>query len=506
MQCIVKLPVVSNSDFGLTTAHGAAEDQEWVLKSERIRYRCSCNLHHQRDSMTRPATWLSILMLMGLGLGCGNPPPTHSADVGVDAPAVVRPVGISGTVWTTVQKFSPEEFEPPTDSTNAVAQDPRAQRLGQFLFFETRISGEGEVSCASCHDPQKGFADGEPVATAGVGGVERPTARHTPSILNTGAAGWYFWDGRVDTLWGQAIQPIENPVEMGSSRVELAHFIYDEPEVRRAYEELFGSLPPKSSVAPFPARGRPIEDPQTPTETADAEAWDSMTAEGQNLVNTIAANVGKAMAAYEMQLVSLDSPFDRYVDQLRQFPEEPEKWDAIDDDAKEGIRLFIEVVGCVACHKGPLLTDDKFHNIGLPERDAVDSYDIGRWDGLAAAKDDVFSSAGPFSDDPEGNRAQLLFALPQQPADKGAFRTPSLRNLTKTGPYMHGGHFETLREVMDFYNSQPDGVPLVGVRDGEVSELQLEEEHIDALQSFLEALDGQPVPQELTVKPPSPVP
>ena len=292
---------------------------------------------------------------------------------------------------------------------------------------------------------------------------------------------------------------------MAGTRIAVVRYVYDTREVRDAYENVFGALPPRASLDPFPLRGRPVPDPQNAVDEEHQAAWESMTDEDQDTVNLIFANVLKAIAAYERRLVSMDAPFDRYVDQLRQFPDAPQRWTAIDEGAQEGARLFVEVVGCRECHKGPMLSDGAFHNLGLPEGESADSNDQGRWTGLPQARESLWSSASIYSDDPEGNQAQLLMALPQREADKGAFRTPSLRNLGSTAPFMHAGQIATLREVLDFYNEPPEGVPHVGRRSSEVNDLKLESSQIAALLAFLESLNGEPVPAEYREQPESPL-
>jgi cytochrome c peroxidase len=449
--------------------------------------------------------YVLVIVLLACGCNTSDPGPGTDVDAGGNN-SMVRPVGISDTLWTTMQKVSPEGgYEPPEDPTNKYAGDPDAELLGHYVFYETAISGNGEVSCASCHDPEHGFSGPEPLAIEGILGEEHPTARHTPGLLNVAYNDWFFWDGRVDTLWGQAIGPMEHPVEMGGSRLQLAHYVYDTPQVKQAYEKIFGALPDPATLDPFPAQGRPVADPQTPEEQAHADAWMSMEPEDREAVTLITVNVMKAVAAFEMRLISVDSPFDQWVEQVRENPEDPEQWDAIDDDAREGFRLFMEVVGCSECHNGPMLHDGKFYNLGLPERDGVDAMDVGRWNGLRQAKESPFRSSGKYSDAPDGERAIVLDSLPQQEKNNGAFRTASLRNLMVTDPYMHGGHFDSLDDVLSFYNDQPDGFPLVGGRTDELRELNLKEEHIAKIKAFLQSLQGKPVPGAYLEQPDSPL-
>lgn len=427
-------------------------------------------------------------------------PVTPEVDAGPDVVERVNPVGISEALWASFESLSPESVPMPEDSTNKWAHDPAAVRLGQYLFFEPALSGNGKVSCASCHKPEHGFASEMALSTEGVRGAEYPLGRHTPSLLNVGYFLWQFWDGRRDTLWGQAIVPMENPVEMAGSRTQLVHYIYETPAVKTAYEDLFGALP---EIGDFPRRAAPVPNPTDADTAALNEAWSTMTPAQQNAVNDVTANAIKAIAAYEMQLVRFNAPFDRYVQQMRDFPTEPQKWDAIGDDAKEGARLFVDVIGCAKCHSGPLLSDGKFHNLRLPPTEGVDVFDLGRFSGIGWSKDADFSSASPHSDDPEGQRALLLNALPALDRDKGAFRTPALRNLLSTAPYMHGGHFKDLDEVMEFYNKQPEPVG-VGTRSYTIRELKLQDNQLAFVRAFLDSLEGDPLPSTLTEAPDDP--
>ena len=146
----------------------------------------------------------------------------------------------------------------PGSSTNRFADDPAAARLGQYLFFDPRLSRNEEFSCATCHDPKLGYSDGKTLGVA-LSAVER----HSMSLWNVAYNRWQFWDGRADSLWAQALQPIEDPRELGSSRVEVVHLFAADKKLRRAYEKIFGALP---SVERLPKRARPI-----PTEPHHAD-------------------------------------------------------------------------------------------------------------------------------------------------------------------------------------------------------------------------------------------
>src|SRR4029077_12353158 len=165
-----------------------------------------------------------------------------------------------------------------------------AAALGQFLFFDTRFSANSKVSCATCHQPARGFSDGQPLETA----LGRGT-RNTPTLLNAAFNHWFFWDGRADSLWSQALQPLENPREVGGDRLHIAHLIAGDERLSAAYQRVFGKLPPLADTARFPAHARPDPDPQS----AAARAWQAMEPADRTEVNRVFSNLGKAIEAYE---------------------------------------------------------------------------------------------------------------------------------------------------------------------------------------------------------------
>ncbi|HWA55639.1 MAG TPA: cytochrome c peroxidase [Gemmatimonadales bacterium] len=323
---------------------------------------------------------------------------------------------------------------PPPDSTNRVADDPRAVALGQRLFFDTRLSANGAVACATCHDPAKGFQDGTPLGH-GAG----QTGRRTMNVVAVSRGPWLFWDGRKDSPWAQALGPWESPVEHGGTRAQYAHFVAR--EYRREYEALFGLIP---SLARVPGRAGPVPD------AGARAAWDRMPPADRDAVNRIFANLGKAVAAYERRLEYGPSRFDRYAAGLRTTGVPPRGVLTADEEA--GLRLFIGKGRCSSCHSGPLLSDGQFHNIGLPGRAAAP--DSGRASGVRRALADEFNCAGRYSDAPAGC-AELRFAPTATPEQVGAFKTPSLRNVAGRAPYMHDGRFATLAEVVDHYERAP---------------------------------------------------
>lgn len=297
---------------------------------------------------------------------------------------------------------------------NAHADDPSAAELGFRIFFDSRFSSNLEVRCATCHAPEKAFADGLAVSSTTLGTV----TRNAPTAFNAAAGTWMMWDGRADSVWSQALIPLENPAEMGFTRLGIAHRIA--LSYQALYEAAFGPLPDLSDPARFPAAGKP----------GDA-AFDAMAPEDQDAVNRIAANVGKAMEAYQRKLFARESKLDAFLGG---------DGGALTGGERQGLAVLANA-GCLECHGGPYLTDDGFHRLGVPGADR------GRAAGLEALAASELRLDGKYSDDPSA------FQPPPSPsaADEGAFKTPSLRNLARTAPYGHDGSFAALEDVVDFH-------------------------------------------------------
>jgi len=396
----------------------------------------------------------------------------------------------------TISTFSPESLEVPPSPTNDVADDPDAAHLGQFLFFDERLSEDESVSCASCHAPDRAFTDGQKLSQ-GIG----ETPRHAPTVLNAAFNRWQFWDGRVDSLWAQALQPFEGPKEHGTDRTAVVRLVAEDSELERAYEEVFGELPADFTAAKFPEHARPV--PSEPDSELN-QRWRQLSEEDRLAVSEVYANLGKAIAAYERRLVRMNAPFDRFVDGVR--TGDSEKLNAISESAKRGLQVFIDEGACDLCHTGSQFTNSEFHTLGLGDPEWLSGSDEGRLAGARRVLEEEFNARGPFSDDPDSTDARRLeFLRTDAFPQKGAFKTPTLRNIDETAPYMHGGHHQTLREVVEFYSDlQKD--PPVGRRDPSLQPVELTDRQIDDLVAFLKTLTGEPLPPDLKQQPDSPVP
>ena len=258
---------------------------------------------------------------------------------------------------------------------------------GRELFFDKRLSRDGTVACASCHDPERAFSDGRPVA---IGVFNRVGRRSAPALVNRGYGRAFFWDGRAATLEEQVLQPIQDPNEMDMTLPEVSARV-----------------------------GLPIDE------------------------------MSRSLASFVRSLLSGDSPFDRFINGDR---------DALTAEQQAGLQIFRGKGNCTACHVGPTFSDERFHNTGVAWRDGL-LLDEGR------------------------------FGVTHNAEDRGAFKTPTLREIARTAPYMHDGSLLTLREVIDYYDKGGNANPGL---DAELRPLTLTAAEKDALVAFLSALNGSP--------------
>ncbi len=290
----------------------------------------------------------------------------------------------------------PKSISSPKDNPTT----PAKVELGKLLFFDPRLSGDNNMSCATCHVPDKAFGDGLARAK-GFGG--EPLSRNTPTLLNVGLHVEFLWDGRAPSLEDQALGPITAPDEMNQNLDELVKELAAVPEYARQFRKIFGQS-----------------------------------------INS--QDIARALAAFQRTLVSRNSPFDRYLAGDKK---------ALSARAIEGLELFVGEADCIRCHHGPLLSDGKYYRLG-----------VGR-----------------------GDKGRGAITKSRQ--DEYRFRTPSLRDIAETGPYMHNGSRDTLFDVVQFYyrdipSRGPGGLeldvePLLGQSYSE----------IDAVVEFLKSLSGE---------------
>jgi cytochrome c peroxidase len=315
-------------------------------------------------------------------------------------------------------------------------QTPEKIALGQKLFFDGRLSADGTVACATCHDPARAFTDGRPVS---IGIHGRAGQRNAPTILNALYNKTQFWDGRAKTLEDQAASPIVNSFEMGQPSLDAAvASLAGVDEYKQAFQKVFG---------------RPVNSP----------------------------DLLRAIASYERAQVSFDSPFDHFIAGDK---------NAIDDAAKRGWELFNTQARCNKCHA---LTDTKrdatnfidndFHNIGI----GIIRHDVVA---LARQAEKLVASGDTAAIDRAAIQTDMSalgrFLITKKEADSASFKTPNLRNVLVTGPYFHDGSQETLWDVMDHYN-KGDGLKNPWL-DEDMQPLALTEHDIDDVVAFLASL------------------
>jgi cytochrome c peroxidase len=400
--------------------------------------------------------------------------------------------------------LAPHTFSP-ADVTNAFADDPEAAKLGQAFFFDTRFSGPlladdntggpgtlgyqgdtGKVSCASCHVPEHGFVDTR--STRGQLSLASGwTHRRTPSLLDIAHTTFQTWGGRRDTAYSVVFGVIESPLEFNSSPLFVAQQIaryYREP-----YEAVFGSLPSFDQYPELSAEGAGcLVMPDDPVTMGCPQPGIS-----DPELTRVVVNFGKAISAYTRLLTCGRSRFDAWMDGDES---------ALSTDELAGAALFVGRAGCIECHSGPYLSDQKFHNVGVPGSlspfTGVDTGgDRGAVLGLEAVEDDWLNSRGEFSDGDD----ERLDAIPSELAAlDGAFRTPMLRCAGTRPSYFHNGEFRSLHDVVDhFVEGGSSTLGTVGT--SELTPLDMSDEESEQLVAFLRALDGSGPSAELLLPP-----
>jgi cytochrome c peroxidase len=333
---------------------------------------------------------------------------------------------------------------PPVPIPTGNPQNAEKVELGDRLFHDPRFSATGDVSCATCHDDSKAFTDSPLATSRGIKGLTG--TRNAPTVVNAAYMTLQFWDGRSPSLEDQAIHPFVNPVEMGLKDHEpILQIVRSDPAYAKAFQQVFGK------------RGEEIT----------------------------MKEVTQAIASFERTVISGDSPFDRY-----QFGGDAK---AMSPAAVRGLQVFLGEGRCVSCHvieqNQALFTDNHFHNIGA---------------GINRIQTEVPRLVGEFlRAKAEGTSVDLAvltdpktselgrFAVTDQIGDVGAFKTPTLRNVALTAPYMHDGSLKTLSEVVEHYNNGGATTPTEPVNpylDGGIRPLNLTPEQKVDLIAFMQAL------------------
>jgi cytochrome c peroxidase len=387
----------------------------------------------------------------------------------------------------------------PADTTNMYADNAAAATLGQRLFFDKRYSGAlviaddgtngglgmmgdtGKISCASCH-AGRGLDDRRSIPGNVSLGADFLTRNSLP-LVNSSFYGWTNWAGRFAAQWELPIAVVENAKNMNGDRMRVVHLIFD--KYKADYEAVFGGTL-DAAISTDTVRFPPSAKPKASATAVDGP-WEMMTAADREIATRIYVNFAKALEAYMRKLVSRNAPLDRFV---------AGDVDALGDDEIRGLKLFVGSAGCIGCHGGATLSDGKFHNIGVgqtgphvPASDNARFADITSLLGAAVNVDSVWS------DDRTSGRLTGLTATPGDET-KGQFRTPSLRGIAETAPYMHAGQLATLEEVIAFYDRGGDAA-VVGTKDPNMVPLGLSTRDRADLAAFLRTLTGEAVPATL---------
>lgn len=318
------------------------------------------------------------------------------------------------------------------------ADNPQSKEkieLGKMLYFDPRLSGDSSISCAKCHDPTKGFSNGVQMSDAYAGTKHW---RHVPTILNAAYLRTQFWDGRAASLEEQCLGPIEAPIEMNQNFTHLVEKLSGIPYYRQAFKKVFNS-------------------------------------------DVTMPNLAKAVSAFERTIVSRPGPFDRYLQGDK---------NALNASQVRGMELFTGKANCVACHGGPLLTDDGLHNVGVPDIDPLKT----ETDRIATRH--FFATAQKYPNPRSVAYDYGRELITKSAADRGKIKTPSLRELKWTAPYMHNGAFETLDDAVAFFAKGGGNMPN---KDPLLKPFKLTDAETEDLIVFLEVLSS---PEPIRVEKP----
>lgn len=381
------------------------------------------------------------------------------------AAEINNPIGWSKTEWQTIQSLSIDQLSPPKDASNQYQHDQRAAKLGKQLFFDQRLSKNGQIACATCHRPDNYFTDGQVIALGQTIGK-----RNTPSLHGVAYNDWFFWDGRKDSLWSQALAPFENPAEHAFPRTRIAKLITEDSIYRNAYQQLFG----QTKIMQLGIDNLP-DNAQPSGNIAQIKAWKKIPVAQRQQVDQLFANMGKAIAAYITTLQPVRTRLDDYIAAYAQGDIDNKH---LNTQELSGLRLFIRRESqCINCHFGPLLTNQSFHNVGTGRA----GKDSGRAAALDKVRLDRFNCMGKFSDVAAEKCRELRFMQRDRHALWGAFKTPTLRNVSNTAPYFHDGRSATLANVIAHYTD-------IKASETHLQALSFSEQEKSDLLAFLNAL------------------
>jgi len=333
------------------------------------------------------------------------------------------------------------------DPSNRVSGNPVAIELGKQLFFDSRLSPIGYIACVTCHQPDRAWTDSR-ARGHGLADVDR----NTQALFNLRTQRWFGWAGTSDSLWLASIRPMLDERELDSNPRHIVSVYRRDEELACRYREVFG-------VAPF-----------------------------QQKSETVIVNTGKALAAFVETLDSERTAFDAFRDAVARNDADAQA--LYPAAAQRGLQIFVGRGNCFMCHSGPNFSNGEFHNVGVRHFIAPGRADGGRFDGIEQVTVNRFNLLSRFNDDSTGANALPLKHLVLEPRHWGEFRTPSLRNVAVTAPYMHNGSVASLRDAVLHYSNLDESRLHA---DGEkiLRPLRLSDGEIDDLVAFLETLSDR---------------
>lgn len=430
----------------------------------------------------------------------------------------------------TFKDLSDEELAQVVDSLRldapSLATDPKEvnlAKLGHDFFFDPGFSANGQISCASCHNPDRSFTDGKQRSIG-----QSTTKMNAPTLVNVAMGHWFFWDGRADSLEAQAVGPLEHPGEHGFSRGKVLRRLIE--HYKKPYEKIFGPLPAMSDEAlsdnatpnlPMVSdeiaayalttlgskdfqkhvlasardqRVQPIEIIKNYAAfDTNTRAQASVAANNKDIdvINKVFMNFTRALAAFERTIKAGNSPFDQFAASFITAKNIAGAFNKeFGPSELRGLRIFTGKGQCIVCHSGPTLSDEQFHNIGLPAGDDK-SIDLGRAQGMLLARSDPFNCLGDYLTEKKQTESclELGYLESENIGSVGAFKTPTLRQLRHTAPYGHDGRFKSLSEILRHYNELVES-PAVGRTESTLRPLALNDEDLEDLERFLLSLHG----------------
>lgn len=392
---------------------------------------------------------------------------------------------------------------PAGEASNQYVNNSAAATLGQKFFWDTQFSGEivvqgnrgagftatttKKISCATCHAPSFGWADNNSIPNNVSLGTNF-TNRNSPTVLNTSFNTYSTWTGSTDSVWAVMRPAVEGPATQNFHRYAVTYVICNsdgspatDGNYLASYSAIFGN--PAAACALVSAAPNSMNQ-------YGKTLYDGMSTADKQLIDAVFANFGKAIGAYEHLLVSRNSAFDQWAEGNEA---------AMTASQKRGLKIFIGKGNCVRCHSGPNFSDGSFHNLGVPQvGGALGVMDDGRYTGIAdltTGANSTFNNNSSFNATPSVNRVS---GLSRTDADIGKFKTPTLRSVNKTPPYFHNGTFNSLWDVVNFYNFAGNAGNFPGTKDPILTTRRMTNEEMEDLVNFLKALEGEPLPTSLT--------